>query len=127
MAGWKTLGGLVGISPGGTPGRLPIKHSALQGGLNVGATTAPYEQFLGLGEFPFDFQFAFITYAPSSDGYEVQFHHAPQTTVTGRLVDPNGGPVAGARVTVLNRSVLTEADGSFSLQKVPAAHGASSN
>ena len=118
----ETLGGLVGISPGGTPQLVSIKHSASTG-VNVGSTAAPYEQFFGIGEFPFDLQHSFITYTPNFGGYDVQSHRAPQTTVSGRILDPNGEPVGGARVTVLNRTVITELDGSFSLQKVPAAEG----
>lgn len=119
----ETLGGLVGISPGGTPQLLPVKHTSLQGVFFSG-TTAAYEQFLGIGEFQFDLQYAFITYTPNSfGGYEMRCHPAPQTTVTGRLLDPNGGPASSARVTVLNRTVVTEPDGSFSMQKVPATQG----
>jgi len=119
----ETLGGLVGISPGGTPQLLPVKHTSLQGVFFTGPT-AIYEQFLGVGEFQLDLQYAFITYTPNAfGGYVMECHPAPQTTVTGRLLDPNGGPASGARVTVLNRTVVTDPDGSFNMQKVPAAQG----
>ncbi len=119
----ETLGGLVGISPGGTPEKVALKHTATTLGTFVGSTQAPYEHFLGIGDAPFDLQNAFITYTPNSGFYEVKCHQAPQTTVKGRLVDPNGSPVSGARVMVLNRTVVTDPDGSFNLQKVPAAEG----
>lgn len=87
----ETLGGLVGISPGGTPTALSIKHTAVQG-INVGTTDAPYERFFGLGEFPFDLQHAFISYTPNPSGYLVEFHRAPQTTVRGRVFKPRQQP-----------------------------------
>jgi len=119
----ETLGGLVGITPGGTPEKAAIKHTAAIFGTFVGSTTAPYEQFLGVGDKPFDLQNTFITYTPISGFYEVKCYQAPQTTVKGRILDPNGSPVSGARVTVLNRTAVTEPDGSFNLEKVPAAEG----
>ena len=121
--GVETLGGLVGISPGGTPERVAIKHAATTLGLFTGSTQAPYEHFLGIGESPFDLENAFITYTPNFGLYEVKCHQAPQTTVKGRVLDPNGTPVSGARVTALSRTVVTDPDGTFNLQKVPAAEG----
>jgi hypothetical protein len=118
----ETLGGLVGISPGGTPTAIPVKHTALQG-LFVGTTDAPYERFLGLGDFPFDLQHAFITYTPNAGGYSVEVQRAPETTVCGRVLQPDSSPTGGARVTVFNRTVVTEADGSFVLSGVPAFEG----
>lgn len=118
----ETLGGLVGISPGGTPTAIPVKHTALQG-INVGITDAPYERFLGLGDVPFDLQHAFITYSPNSSGYSVEVQRAPETRVRGRILQPDSSLAGGARVTVFNRTVVTEADGSFVLEGVPAFEG----
>ena len=40
-------------------------------------------------------------------------------TVTGRVLDASGQPVAGARVSVGGRSALTDANGNFTVTKVP--------
>ena len=47
----------------------------------------------------------------------------PLTTVTGRVVDFGGDPVAGATVTVFGQTTLTSATGTFSLVGVPTARG----
>jgi Tol biopolymer transport system component len=109
----KTLGGLAGIAPGGTPNLLPFNFTATPGdGFTFGQDTALYERFTGIAPNPFDLKYSFITYAPqSSGGYEMKFYHAPQTAVTGRLTDGAGNPVGGATVTVLGRSAVSNADG----------------
>ncbi len=43
----------------------------------------------------------------------------PLTTVTGRVVDEEGAPVAGATVSVLGRSATTGPDGRFTIPGVP--------
>jgi hypothetical protein len=49
----------------------------------------------------------------------------PLTTVTGRTLDSNGLPIAGATVTVFNSFTATSAvDGTFSIPGVPTVRGA---
>src|SRR5439155_6998440 len=47
----------------------------------------------------------------------------PLTTVTGRVIDPNSAPVAGATVTTLNRSATSGANGAFAITGVPTVSG----
>jgi len=47
----------------------------------------------------------------------------PLTTVTGRVLDENRAPVAGASVSVRGRTGLTAADGTFSITNVPTVQG----
>ncbi len=47
----------------------------------------------------------------------------PLTTVTGRVVTTNLAPLAGATVSVLGRTGLTGADGTFSIPNVPTVEG----
>ena len=53
----------------------------------------------------------------------VQLIPDPGTTVTGRVLDTNNQPVAGAAVTVLGVSSTAGADGRFSLPGVPTIRG----
>ena len=46
----------------------------------------------------------------------------PMTTATGRVVDGNGAPVAGATVSALGRAAQTQANGTFSLS-LPTLEG----
>ena len=48
----------------------------------------------------------------------------PLTTVSGRVVDTSGKPVAGATVSSLGKSGITAADGTFSLSGLPTIKGA---
>ncbi|QNP90821.1 carboxypeptidase regulatory-like domain-containing protein [Corynebacterium lujinxingii] len=54
----------------------------------------------------------------SQDAPEPDFDVYP-ITVTGRVLDASGQPVAGARVSVGGRSALTDANGNFTVTKVP--------
>lgn len=47
----------------------------------------------------------------------------PLTTVTGRVVDNTGTPVAGASVMTLSKSAITQGDGTFSIPSVPTVAG----
>ena len=47
----------------------------------------------------------------------------PLTTVTGRVIDQAGSPVAGGAVTCLNFGVVSGSDGGFSLPNVPTVRG----
>ncbi|WP_396627023.1 Ig-like domain-containing protein [Luteitalea sp.] len=48
----------------------------------------------------------------------------PLTTVTGRVVDGEGAPLAGATVTVLSRETTTDANGAFAIAGVSTVQGA---
>jgi hypothetical protein len=43
----------------------------------------------------------------------------PGTTVVGRVVDPQGNPIAGVTVTALTQSATTGPDGTFAIDNVP--------
>ena len=58
------------------------------------------------------------TWDVSQDAPEPDFDVYP-ITVTGRVLDASGQPVAGARVSVGGRSALTDAKGNFTVTKVP--------
>ncbi|MFM8393671.1 MAG: IPT/TIG domain-containing protein, partial [Acidobacteriota bacterium] len=47
------------------------------------------------------------------------------TTVTGRLIDSYGDPVAGGKVTANGRAAISDQNGGFSLPDVPAINGSS--
>ena len=47
----------------------------------------------------------------------------PGTTATGRVVDIDGNPVAGATVTCIDASVVSGADGTFTIPNVPTTQG----
>jgi hypothetical protein len=53
----------------------------------------------------------------------VQVIPDPLTTVTGRVIDGMGNPVAGASVTVLSFTATTGADGTFNMSGVPTVKG----
>lgn len=47
----------------------------------------------------------------------------PLTTLTGRVVDPNGNPVGSAKISALGLSTTSAADGTFALASIPTIDG----
>lgn len=111
-------GGLVGISPGGNASAQKFDFTKAVS-FSTDEETAPYEQFFGATDQPFDLDNFFITHTPKvAGGYDIQVLSPLPTTFQGRVLDPQGNPVNGATVVAGKRSTQTSADGTFTLTKV---------
>ncbi len=86
-------------------------------------TTAPYRlTFTAPAGFQgFDLRATAVDLGGNSSSAEIRLNVIPDplTTVSGRVIDPNGVPVAGASVTCMTRSGTSLADGSFLIFGVP--------